>query len=291
MTLLTSLIASAAAGISEMAIFALSVQAEVSLVVFFQAIRIVVAYATISFLVQALQRRYGHELSTQSQDTVTSLTENAQQLSGMKVLPSVIVSLLMAWLFVVLRVPAGAMLGAMTGTAVMNLVTGRVLPCPEWLRQGAQIGLSISISRHFSPQTLKLMAQLFWPLLFSTVFMQLCSLALAFVMKKYRLESRDLCVGHMSWWRESSDFPGRRHGCRPFRRRTFPYSAYDFYDCFNSHCRTFSFVVITQKEVSARLGRNLFSVLFHAFLWCMRQAFEICAAFPHLFCCLLSVLL
>ena len=181
LTLMTSLASSGAAGIAEMSIFALSVNADVGMVAFFQSIRIIVAYATIPGVAGWLAS-HSERGELQSCEKVEQKTSEKSSL--FEIIRFSIVTCAVALLFKRLNVPSPYMLGAMVGSAAMNLGTGKVMPCPPTLKLLAQIGIGMMICIYLSPDTLRLVAALFLPLVISTALLQILSFVLANLIHK-----------------------------------------------------------------------------------------------------------
>ncbi|MDY3867748.1 MAG: AbrB family transcriptional regulator [Pyramidobacter sp.] len=176
-SLMTSLASSGAAGIAEMSIFALSVNADVGMVAFFQSIRIIVAYATLPLVAGWLARRSGQQAADNS---VGKTAQKQEKQTHWEILRFAAVACLTAELFKLIHFPSPYMLGAMVGSAAVNLATGKVTSCPPKLKTFAQIGIGIMICVYLSPDTLRLIASLILPLVLTTAFLQ----ALSFVLAK-----------------------------------------------------------------------------------------------------------
>ena len=179
LSLMTSLASSGAAGIAEMSIFALSVNADVGTVAFFQSIRIIVAYATLPLVAGWLASRSDRDAPME----YGGAEPKAQEKSSLfEILRFSAVTCAAALLFKWLNVPSPYMIGAMAGSAAMNLWTGKTTRCPPALRTLAQVGLGVMICVYRSPDTVRLIMALFVPLVLSTALLQGLSFILARVI-------------------------------------------------------------------------------------------------------------
>ncbi len=187
--LITSVVSSSAGGISEMSIFAMSVGADVGTVAFFQTIRVF----SVAFFMPAGSRFWLKRMSPQEralafdQGRGNSLSSDGEPLPrysrpGLVLLA--LVCCLCGWTVDSFGMPAGVLVGAILGSAGMNLSTGRGFTCPNSVKVAAQIGLSMVIGRNLTPQTLHLIASLFLPLCISLSFLQAWSFVLGWVLRK-----------------------------------------------------------------------------------------------------------
>ena len=179
LSMMTCLASSAAGGISEMSIFAMSVGADVGIVAFFQSVRIFVVCMTIPFVTRWMAARRAVSAEQNSTKAVKAETMSLSE----KVL-FVLVVCGTAFAFAALGLPSPYMIGAMLGAAGMNLFTGKNFPLPRWLRSIAQICLSITVAVTLSPRTVELAAELFLPLLVSVALIQAMSFVLAWILSR-----------------------------------------------------------------------------------------------------------
>ena len=178
LSMMTCLAASAAGGISEMSIFAMSVGADVGIVAFFQSVRIFIVCLTLPFLTRYMASR-GSALTAEN----APVDKRPLASRGETALYALVVCGA-AFLFSALGAPSPYMIGAMFGAAGMNLGTGKRFPLPRWLRTVAQICLSITVAVTLSPETVRLAVDLFAPLLVSVGLIQVLALVLAWILKR-----------------------------------------------------------------------------------------------------------
>lgn len=181
LSMMTCLASSAAGGIAEMSIFAMSVGADVGIVAFFQSVRIFVVCLSIPFLTRYMAKRrsvYGNTFSDYAS------TVKSELMSPVEKTIFVCVICCAAFVFDTVGLPSPYMIGAMCGAAAVNLFTGKSFPLPRWLRTIAQICLSITVAVTLSPRTVQLAMELFAPLIVSVALIQALSFTLAWVLSK-----------------------------------------------------------------------------------------------------------
>jgi membrane AbrB-like protein len=180
LSLMTCLAASSAGGIAEMSIFAMSVGADVGVVAFFQSVRIVVLYATLPFSTSLIARH----VPKNSMPSAASHEETHTDFTYAEIIRFAAVTCVVAIFSEKIGMPSGYMIGAMIGSGMQNVCTGKVLVLPAWLRSTAQICLSVTITVGLSPETVSLLMKLFLPLLVSVCTIQVMSFVLAWLMHR-----------------------------------------------------------------------------------------------------------
>ena len=178
LSMMTCLAASAAGGISEMSIFAMSSGADVGIVAFFQSVRIFVVCLTLPFLTRWMASHGGPVSAENTQADCRAAASPCEMIFF------AIVVCGGAFLFSAIGSPSPYMIGAMCAAAAMNLTTGKKYPLPRWLRTVAQTCLSITVAVTLSPETVRLAVDLFAPLLVSVALIQTLALVLAWILKR-----------------------------------------------------------------------------------------------------------
>lgn len=181
LSLMTCLASSAAGGIAEMSIFAMSAGADVGIVAFFQSVRIIVLYVTLPFSTAWLARRAPGAVLPKAP---ASGAQTRASFTPGEIARFAAVTGALALLFEAAHFPSAYMIGAMCGAGAMNLRSGKVMTLPPWLRSAAQICLSMTISVGLSPRTIHLVRELFFPLAFSVALIQALSFLLAWIMHR-----------------------------------------------------------------------------------------------------------
>ncbi|MGI6076054.1 MAG: AbrB family transcriptional regulator [Pyramidobacter sp.] len=179
LSLMTSLAASSAGGIAEMSVFAMSVGADVGVVAFFQSMRIIVLYVMLPFSTSIIARR-AKKTSLPAGDE----RHDDATFSPAEILRFALLTCVAALLVDKAGMPSGLMIGAMAGAGAQNVWTGKVMRLSPWLKNGAQICLSATITAGLSPQTVTLLIRLFVPLMISLCVIQAMSFLLAFIMHR-----------------------------------------------------------------------------------------------------------
>ena len=173
----TTLIGSAPGGVSEMAVFAMSQGYDVATITFIQVFRLIFVLLLTPLIARHWSAKHPH-IVTPSPIPVTATAPKAN-------VPMVILfACLGGWLGVQLKIPAGDMLGSMMGTALVGLSTGKEIPFPAWVRNGAQIGIGLSIAQRLGPESLTQLRPLLLPLIAPTFLIVISSLLLAVVLQR-----------------------------------------------------------------------------------------------------------
>ncbi|MDR2529118.1 MAG: AbrB family transcriptional regulator [Synergistaceae bacterium] len=180
--LATSLISGAAGGITEMIVFGVSIDAQVSVIAFVQLFRVVVFLALIPYLAIVAEKITGVSRASRGTETAQK-TSPAFFAKGdyLKLVPLAFAGgAFAAWL----NVPTGAMLGAMFAAGGMALFWGRKYKFNERLRFAAQIGLGLVTGERITPQIAAQLGNLFLPAVAVTLVMLAGSTLLAVLLYK-----------------------------------------------------------------------------------------------------------
>lgn len=187
MPLSTALVGSAAGGITEMAIFALSQGYDVTTITFIQVIRLVAVLALTPYLVKYFEKKSPSE----ERDVLEiSLDESplliAQpHLSPFHVVFTVVVAIGCGFFLERFRFPAGAMIGAMVASGACVFLAGKQIPFSLSIRNVAQIGMGVTIASRIDPQTLFSLVQYLPGVVLSTIFIVVSTAGLGLLLAKW----------------------------------------------------------------------------------------------------------
>lgn len=194
--LATSLIAGTAGGISEMIVFGLSTNADVSVIAFVQLWRMITFLSIIPYLAVITEKITGIPRSAREQETRDALC-SMPRFARRDYLLMVPVAAFVGWLASRLGVPTGGMLGAMLVGGGMALALGKRYTFDQRLRYTAQIGLGLVTGQRVTPQIAAQLAGLLIPALAVTFVMLLGCALLAILLYKtseWDLTTCLLCV-------------------------------------------------------------------------------------------------
>ena len=151
MPLSTTLTGAATGGISEMAIFAMSMNYDVATSTMLQVFRLVVVLALTPWIVKKGAEKLGYvNDEAQSHDNELPAVQMLNISKG-GILALAAVSATGGFLFEALHIPAGFMLGSLFFTSIYFLVSNRRMKMHNYILYAVQIGLGISIAEHFKP--------------------------------------------------------------------------------------------------------------------------------------------
>jgi membrane AbrB-like protein len=176
----TALLGGSAGGIAEMSAFGLSIDADAVIIALIQLFRIVIFLSLIPFL------------SLRAQKAGMGVPGVAEK----KTAPGVLFFLrrdyvmlgpaafLGASLLTALKVPTGALIGAMIACGLFSICIGKTYRYDMNLRYMAQIGLGLVMGQRVSDNTFVLLETLLVPVLVSTTVMLAGCLAMAFLLHR-----------------------------------------------------------------------------------------------------------
>lgn len=156
--LLTSFIAASAGGITEMAVFGLSMNADISVVMLVQVFRVVVSLSLIPY-VAVICEKLGYGIRR-------SDIEKRAKLSPFKTFeyfPLAGCAVIGSGLGAYFNIPSGGMLGAVVGCGVYAVAINRVYKFNLHLRSGAQITLGLIMGQRMTPEIAAQLWQMFLP--------------------------------------------------------------------------------------------------------------------------------
>ncbi|MDR1977871.1 MAG: AbrB family transcriptional regulator [Synergistaceae bacterium] len=185
----TALISGAAGGIAEMVVFGMSINADAAVIAFVQLFRVVIFLALIPYLAiiggklggLSKKPRLARERSPQSGENEKTLhvpfSPKDYWLLPAWALGGAVIG---TWL----KVPTGAMLGAMVACGVFSLCLGKEYRYGGWFRCVAQIGLGLAIGQRMTPHIAGQLETLFFPAIVVTGVMLVGCTSLAFFLYK-----------------------------------------------------------------------------------------------------------
>jgi membrane AbrB-like protein len=183
----TGLIGAATGGVNEMAIFAISMHYDAATVTIISATRLV----TVLVLTPWLATKWTENLnggarknSTEAKDAeITLLTK---KITGNGICLLMICSVFGGYLFEMLKVPAGFMLGSFFFSGLFSLVSDMSWNIPPAAVNAAQIGLGIAIGEYFGPQQMRYLLDIRFiaSLAACTAFSIMATLTCAFLLQK-----------------------------------------------------------------------------------------------------------
>lgn len=183
-SLSTALISGAAGGITEMTVFGMSVNADVAVIAFIQLFRVIIALAIIPYLSLLAEKMGGRARS------VPSVRKNLPKFSARDYAALVFYSLTGAVVGNWLRIPTGAMLGAVFASGAFALSINKRYGFNVKFRYIAQIGLGLAMGQRISPSFTDLLGSLLMPALAVTALMLTGSVLLAILL--YRTTEFDM---------------------------------------------------------------------------------------------------
>lgn len=182
-SLSTALISGAAGGITEMLIFGMSVDANVAVIACVQLCRVVVFLTLLPYLAVIIGKITG-----KAPPKKASAAERRNQLppfSGKEKRLLWNLAFAGAVIGVMLKIPTGAMLGAMFACGSCAVWLGKCYTCDDRLRRAAQIVLGLGIGQRMTPQIVAQLQKLLLPAIIVTVVMLVSCTLLALILNKF----------------------------------------------------------------------------------------------------------
>jgi membrane AbrB-like protein len=180
-SLKTALISGAAGGINEMIIFGMSADANVAVIAFVQLFRVVTFLVLIPYL-----SMLGEKIGRKRQDPmpIGGSDKKIAAFSALDYVPLAAFALLGSALGTALRVPTGAMLGAMLAGGIFSIAIDKKYRYDTRIRFVAQIGLGLALGQRMSPEIVSQLGTTFIPAIAVTAIMLVGSTLLAFLLHK-----------------------------------------------------------------------------------------------------------
>ena len=191
--LATSLISGAAGGITEMIVFGMSINADVSVIAFVQLVRVVVFLALIPYVTLVAEKISGVQQTPRCQNSGDkhALVEYFGKRDYFTLIPLAFAGgALASWL----NIPTGAMLGAMFVGGGMTLFLAKQYKMDNRLRFAAHIGLGLVTGERMTPQIVQQLGALFIPTMVVTLVMLTGCFLLALLLYKTSGLSLTTCL-------------------------------------------------------------------------------------------------
>jgi len=172
----TAFIGATTGGIAEMAMLSISLGADSATVTLLQVTRLLTALIAAPAICRALTKRLGRRTEAPAHIAERRSEANASW-ANYAILAAASIAGGAAGL--ALRMPVGALTGAMIGAAAANLLNEELPPVPVKIRIAAQIGIGVTIASNVSHSTFANLSSLLLPVLLILCLMLLCSVAIA----------------------------------------------------------------------------------------------------------------
>jgi membrane AbrB-like protein len=189
--LLTAFIASAAGGITEMSAFALSVDANVSVVVLMQVFRVVVSLTLIPYIAIVCEK-LGR--GTAKSDGAARMRLQLPLFSRFEYVPLAVLGIAGSSLGRWLGVPSGGLLGAVVFCGAYAVAINRVYAFNVNLRFGAQIGLGLIMGQRMTPEIAAQLMRMLVPALTVTLVMLAGCVLLGLLLHRNTKWDLTLCL-------------------------------------------------------------------------------------------------
>jgi len=191
--LTTSLISATAGGVTEMIIFGMAIDADVSVIAFVQLFRLVFFVALIPYMGFIAEKITG---VPQVQDTKIGRTEgdSTEFFSKKNYLIMIFLAFAGGWLAHWLRIPAGAMLGAMFTGGGIALLLGKRYKFDNRLRIPALICIGLVTGARITPQFIEQLSSLLVPTIVVTLIMLIGCFLMAMLLHKTTGLSLTTCL-------------------------------------------------------------------------------------------------
>jgi membrane AbrB-like protein len=177
--LLTAFLAASAGGITEMAVFALSMDAEVSVVVLVQVFRVVVSLSLIPYIAVICTK-----IGRGSARGGTQAKSKLPAFACFDYVPLAILGVVGSSLGVWFNIPSGGLLGAVIACGVYAIAINKVYAFNVNLRFAAQIGLGLIMGQRMTPEIAAQLWTMLLPAVTVTVVMLIGCTCLGLLLRK-----------------------------------------------------------------------------------------------------------
>jgi membrane AbrB-like protein len=178
----TALLSGTAGGIAEMMIFGMSVNADVGVIAFVQLVRIIIFLGMIPYFAKIAAKLDGTKIKKPS-DT-QSAGAQCRKFAARDYTLLVAYTFAGAGIGQGLRVPAGALLGAMLAAGTLALRLDKKYSYDTRLRILAQVGLGLVMGRRMTPEIVSSIGAMLFPTLIVTLVMLVGCTLLALLLYK-----------------------------------------------------------------------------------------------------------
>lgn len=182
----TALLGSTAGGVSEMAIFALSRNYDVATITIIGVTRLIAVLVLTPWLAKKWTDRLSPGEIVLTDAERAYIDAKPVKMTRTNIAFVVVAAFAGGFLFDYLGVPAGLMIGALVGSGLVTLVTGRDYNFPPRLLAASQIGIGIAIAQQFGPEQIIYLTDLRFlvSVVVSNAFSISGTLLLAYVLQK-----------------------------------------------------------------------------------------------------------
>jgi membrane AbrB-like protein len=178
-SLKTALVATSAGGITEMMIFGMSINADLSIVACLQLFRVVIFLTLIPFI-SVLDKGKSNRPQWKSPENLSP----ADCFSKVDYVLLTFVAFIGAGIAAYFKIPTGAMLGAMVASGIFAVVIKKSHCYDARLRFAAQIGLGVVMGQRMTYAMISQLGEILAPALLTTAVMLAGSIALAFLLRR-----------------------------------------------------------------------------------------------------------
>ena len=189
--LLTSFIGASAGGITEMAVFGLSMNADVSVVMLVQVFRVVVALSLIPSIA-VICGKLGK--GTTRKGSIGPARAKLPPFARSEYVPLTILAVAGSSLGVWLEIPSGGLLGAVVFCGAFATAINKVYAFNVNLRFGAQIGLGLIMGQRMTPEIAAQLGAMLLPALTTTIVMIIGCTLLGLLLHKTTGWDLTLCL-------------------------------------------------------------------------------------------------
>jgi len=195
LSLSTALISGATGGITEMIIFGMSVDsANVGMIAFIQLVRIMVFLTLLPWLPRLVRPFLGGEPQPGQEHRPEHHPKLSRKFTGIQYGVLFLCALAGALAGFVLRIPTGALLGAMVACGVYATAVNGEYSFDTRFSVAAQICIGAVMGQRITPEVVALMGSLIVPALLMSALMLVCCLCLAFLTHKTTGSSLETCL-------------------------------------------------------------------------------------------------
>lgn len=184
----TALIASSAGGVSEMAIFALSMNYDAATITIISVSRLVAVLVVTPWVA----KRWSERMRARAQGEAIYAKPGYCDVDGIPLMSRcetavlALLSLAGGWLFDRLGTPAGFMVGALFISGLLSLLSGKLCRFSPKVLAAAQIGIGVTIAQQFGPEQLAYLGnpRFVLSILFCGAFSILATLTLGVILQR-----------------------------------------------------------------------------------------------------------
>lgn len=175
----TALFSVAPGGISEMVVVALSYDTQIAVITTFQFVRLLAVVCIVPFIVRALKSRQDMDKTTES---AMDAPEIAYSLRHYMTFSAGVAG---GAVLIFFGIPGGGIIGAMAVVGIMNAVYKQEYRFPVQVLMIAFLGVGTAIGLDFSPSVIRMIQEMFLPIVIFSVTIVLGNLLLGWFIHRY----------------------------------------------------------------------------------------------------------